>query len=112
MKLLPLIVLLVIIFATPAEPLASQERPSGISPEGAGVFASNCQGCHGSGARGLQGPRVRGPKVRGPKLAGNPILNSERFWQTVLHGRGRMPAWEHTLSEQEIANILAWLKTL
>ena len=30
----------------------------------------------------------------------------------VLHGRGRMPAWEHTLSEQEIANILAWLKTL
>ena len=85
-----------------AEPLVIQERPSGISQEGAGVFANNCQGCHGSRARG----------GFGPKLAGNPILNSERFWQTLLYGRGGMPAWEHTLSRQEIANILAWLKTL
>ena len=91
-----------------AEPLqdehpSMQERPSGVAQQGAALFASNCQACHGAGAGG----------GFGPKLAGNPILNSETsFWETVLYGRGPMPAWEHTLSRQEIADIRTWLKTL
>jgi cytochrome c oxidase cbb3-type subunit 3 len=49
----------------------------------------------------------------GPKLAANPILlENERFWETVLDGRGAMPPWREALSPQEIADILAWLKTL
>ena len=85
------------------EPLSMQERPDGVAQQGAALFANNCQACHGAGAGGGFGPR----------LAGNPILNSETsFWETVLYGRGPMPAWEHTLSRQEIADIRAWLKTL
>lgn len=91
-----------------AEPLqtehpSAQERPSGVALQGAALFATNCQGCHGAGAGG----------GFGPKLAGNPILHAETsFWETVLYGRGPMPAWEHTLSRQDIADIQAWLKTL
>lgn len=86
-----------------AEPLSTQEHPNGMAQQGATLFANNCQACHGAGASG----------GFGPKLAGNPILNSETsFWETVLYGRGPMPAWEHTLSRQDIADIRAWLKTL
>lgn len=91
----------------PAEPLQAdapqiQGMPSGVPQNGATVFANNCQGCHGAGASG----------GFGPKLAGNPILNADAlFWETVLHGRGSMPAWEHALSRQAIADIHAWLLT-
>ncbi|MCX5722210.1 MAG: c-type cytochrome [Nitrospirae bacterium] len=85
------------------EPPSMQERPNGVAQQGAALFANNCQACHGAGAGG----------GFGPKLAGNPILHLETaFWETVLYGRGPMPAWEHTLSRQDIADILAWLKTL
>ncbi|MDH4188544.1 MAG: c-type cytochrome [Nitrospira sp.] len=86
-----------------SEPLSTQEHPDGVPQQGAVVFVNNCQACHGAGAGG----------GFGPKLSGNPILNSETaFWETVLYGRGPMPAWEHALSRQEIADIRAWLKTL
>lgn len=86
-----------------AEPLSMQERPNGVAQQGAALFATNCQACHGAGAGG----------GFGPKLAGNPILHAEAsFWETVLYGRGPMPAWEHGLSRQDIADIQAWLKTL
>jgi len=86
-----------------AEQPSTQEHPNGVAQQGAILFANNCQGCHGAGAGG----------GFGPKLAGNPILHAETsFWETVLHGRGPMPAWEHTLSRQDIADIQAWLKTL
>lgn len=87
-----------------AEPL-NQEAPIdgplvGVAQRGAGIFEHNCQACHGAGAMGGMGP----------KLAGNPILKHEDlFWETVLHGRGPMPAWGSVLSQQDIADVHAWL---
>jgi len=78
-------------------------RPAGSAEQGEIVYVHNCQACHGSGATGGMGTR----------LAGNPILGDEhRFWDTVLHGRGAMPAWESALHAQEIADIRAWLQTI
>ena len=75
---------------------------TGVAARGAGLFEHNCQPCHGSGATGGMGP----------KLAKNPILKHEDlFWETVLHGRGPMPAWGSVLSHQEIADVHAWLST-
>ena len=46
----------------------------------------------------------------GPKLTRSGILKDEgTFWETVLHGRGPMPAWEAVLSRQDIADVHAWL---
>lgn len=72
----------------------------GVVSRGAGIFEHNCQACHGTGATGGMGP----------KLAKNPILKHEDlFWETVLHGRGPMPAWGSVLSLQDIADVHAWL---
>lgn len=75
----------------------------GNAKRGAGLFSVNCQACHGAKAVG----------GAGPKLAGNPIVTEdERFWDTVVHGRGAMPAWGTALKSQEIADIQAWLRSL
>ncbi|HTL63300.1 MAG TPA: c-type cytochrome [Nitrospira sp.] len=82
-------------------PQPSSSRPLiGMATRGAGIFEHNCQACHGQG--GLGGV--------GPKLSRNPMLKQqELFLKTVLHGRGPMPAWGSMLSEQDIADIHAWL---
>lgn len=82
-------------------PRQGSEGPvSGVASRGAGLYAHNCQACHGEGASG----------GAGPKLARNTILKNEgAFWETVLHGRGPMPSWGAVLSHQEIADIHAWL---
>ncbi|BFU94849.1 MAG: putative Sulfite:cytochrome c oxidoreductase, subunit B [Nitrospira sp.] len=87
-----------------AEPLNQEMQADGplvgVTQRGAGIFEHNCQACHGAGAGGGMGP----------KLAGNPILKHEDlFWETVLHGRGPMPAWGSVLSMQDIADVHAWL---
>ena len=89
-----------------AEPLTQEPAAEGpivgVPARGSGIFAHNCQACHGSGAVGGMGP----------KLVKNPILKHENlFWDTVLHGRGPMPAWSSALSHQDIADIYAWLLT-
>jgi cytochrome c oxidase cbb3-type subunit III len=79
------------------------EHPEGRPDHGQRLFGQNCVPCHGLAAAGGMGP----------KLAKNPILTDERrFWGTVRHGRGAMPAWNAMLNAQEIADIQAWLKTL
>lgn len=84
-----------------SEQSAAAEGPlSGVPTRGAGLYVHNCQACHGEGALGGVGP----------KLARNMILKNEgAFWETVLHGRGPMPAWGAVLSQQDIADIHAWL---
>ena len=89
-----------------AEPLTQElvaEGPlTGVAARGAGIFEHNCQACHGAMAIGGMGP----------KLVKTPILKQEDlFWETVLHGRGAMPAWGSVLSPQDIADIHAWLVT-
>lgn len=91
-----------------AEPLRMEATAAGghlssVAGRGEGLYAHNCQACHGSGASGGMGP----------KLAGNPILGDEsRFRDTVLYGRGAMPPWEAALSAQDIADIRAWLQAI
>jgi len=80
-----------------------QNRPSGRVEQGHAVYQQNCLPCHGGRATGGVGP----------KLAKNPILMDEqRFWSTVLQGRGAMPGWGTMLTKQEIADVHAWLKTI
>jgi len=77
--------------------------PTGHPQRGAAVYAQNCLPCHGEAAAGGMGP----------KLAGNAILNNDAsFQQTVMRGRGAMPAWGAILKPQEIADVHAWLQSL
>ncbi len=77
--------------------------PIGLADRGYGIYNQHCKACHGDFARGEYGP----------KLQQNPVLHDDqKFWGTVLNGRGNMPAWKERLSSLQIADVQAYLKTL
>ncbi len=78
-------------------------HPMGDSQRGEGLYNASCVVCHGSRATGGIGPR----------LAGNPVSSNEQaFWRILSEGRHMMPHLKDALTEQQIADIQAWLKTL
>jgi mono/diheme cytochrome c family protein/plastocyanin len=80
-----------------------RDYPAGLPDRGYDVYNSHCKACHGNLAKGEYGP----------KLQQNPILqDNDKFWKTVLKGRGNMPAWEERLSSQQIADVQAYLKAI
>ena len=78
-------------------------RPAGDSGRGEGLYNSSCIVCHGPQAAGGIGPR----------LAGNSVLSNEQaFWKVVYEGRHVMPPLKGAITEPQMADIQAWLKTL
>lgn len=78
-------------------------HPAGDDTRGEELFKASCVVCHGSQGTGGIGPR----------LAGNSVLsNDQAFWQTVYQGRHVMPPLKDALTEQQMADIQAWLKKL
>ncbi len=81
----------------------ASKHPPGDNKRGEELYNASCVVCHGPRATGGIGPR----------LAGNPVLSNEQtFWKTVYDGRHVMPPLKGTLTEQQMADIQAWLKTL
>lgn len=79
------------------------KHPAGDSSKGEGLYNSSCIVCHGPQAAGGIGPR----------LAGNAVLSNEpAFWKVVYEGRHVMPPLKGAITEQQMADIQAWLKTL
>ena len=76
---------------------------TGDSLRGEDLYKASCVICHGARATGGVGPR----------LAANPILlDDQAFWKTVKQGRHVMPPLHGNVSDQQIADIHAWLKTI
>lgn len=78
-------------------------HPAGDLTRGEGLYNASCVVCHGPRATGGIGPR----------LAGSPVLSNEQaFWKVVYEGRHVMPPLKGAVTEQQMADIQAWLKTL
>lgn len=81
----------------------SPKPSTGDSTRGEELYKASCVVCHGPRAMGGVGPR----------LAGNPILsNDQAFWKIVYEGRHVMPPLKGVVTEQQMADIRAWLKAL
>jgi cytochrome c553 len=84
------------------ESAASQSENFNVSHDtelaGQQVFEDNCFGCHGLDGHGGNG---------GPSLAG--ITDVEHVVAQVTNGGGGMPAFEDTLSAQQIQDVAAYV---
>ena len=82
---------------------AAPTHPAGDDTRGEELYKASCVVCHGpQGGGGI-----------GPRLSGNPVLSNEHaFWKTVYEGRHVMPPLKDALTEQQMADIQVWLKTL
>jgi len=73
--------------------------------EGRRIFVQRCAVCHL-------------PLLPSPRLAYGPLLdgvfqrrNEESLRQAILVGYLDMPGWQYTLSEEQVNNVIAYLKT-
>jgi mono/diheme cytochrome c family protein len=89
-------------------PPGSVQRGEGDATAGERVYQRNCAMCHGPDAAGMMGmhPSLRGAIQR---------LSLEGVDVAIRKGRNTMPpmpAWEGRLSEQEIADVVAYVASL
>jgi|GEM_PF-1477785 len=78
---------------------------SGDATAGAGLYETHCLACHGDDARSGSA---------GENLADEVAEEQDEFIEAILEGKdnGAMPAFADTLSDQEIADILAHIASL
>lgn len=88
------------------EAQASPEPAGGDPANGEAVFTANCAACHGPDAAGGS----VGPTLLSAELAAQ---DDDFYRQVILNGRSgtAMPAWEGRLSEQEIEDVIAFLRS-
>lgn len=92
--------------------IACAEKPKTPVERGERSFVRLCSGCHGADGRGVRRPGLKVP----PKDLTDPALH-ERLGEgglrrTLRDGKGQMPAFGNLLPEQEIDELIAYLKTL
>jgi mono/diheme cytochrome c family protein len=94
---------------SPAEPLGSLNAQQ---THGHAVFQQRCGVCHYDRQTGsLHGPSLLG-MYRKPSLPSGAPANDDRVTDTILHGRGLMPAMGNTMDQQEMDDLMAYLHTL
>ncbi len=79
-------------------------RP-GPDATGEEIFEQVCARCHGAAMTGGVGPAL-GP---GSDAADQP---NEFLVQTITNGRGRMPSFSLTLTEEQIARVVVYLREI
>jgi mono/diheme cytochrome c family protein len=79
---------------------------------GEGVFLRSCAGCHGPDARGTHPPgfTVAPRDLTDPELQAR--LDDAGLRDTIRFGKGRMPAFGAALMEEDVTNLIAYLRTL
>jgi mono/diheme cytochrome c family protein len=103
------VVAVVLLFANdpeqpPGAPAAAVEAAGGV--DGATVFGDNCATCHGGDGSGGIGPRLAGGRVVTvyPDPADQIVV--------VTNGRAGMPAFGEQLTEEEIAAVVEYTRTV
>ncbi|HVB98650.1 MAG TPA: cytochrome c [Candidatus Dormibacteraeota bacterium] len=79
---------------------------------GRGVFQTDCASCHHAySSAGSMGPSLKGLFRKRYLPSGLPA-NNRFVEQTIVVGRGMMPPAGGGLSEQQLADLVAYLHTL
>jgi mono/diheme cytochrome c family protein len=88
----------------------------GLNPQqsaGRGIYDRYCDRCHEPySSRDKQGPPMLGV-FKHPYLAVSGLpANDQRVSEIILSGRAKMPGFGQVLSQQEVDQLLAYLRTL
>lgn len=91
-----------------------REYPYGLTPriaQGKAIYAANCARCHGKTGDGRGSAALSGPdKPRNFRDADfQAFASGYTLFSAVSRGKGHMPAWEKTLSNQDTADVAEYV---
>jgi cytochrome c6 len=80
------------------------------SAPGAGVYKSNCATCHGQDGGGTAvGKSLKAADLRSAEVQSKP---DAELTQVISDGKGNMPGFKGTISDDQIHAVLAHVRTL
>jgi mono/diheme cytochrome c family protein len=101
------------------ESIAARKLDPEKIKHGVAVYGKNCASCHGPNGEAMTNWREQGADGRYPPP---PLDGSAHAWhhstatleRMIREGSpdGGMPAWNGKLSDQEIGDVIVWIKTL
>jgi cytochrome c6 len=76
------------------------------------LYAKNCASCHGRDGRGktFKGKLKHARDLANSEWQGN--VSDERLFNSIMNGKGKMPAFGKKLAEQEIDALVAYVRGL
>jgi mono/diheme cytochrome c family protein len=96
-------------------PLPPSKPLSELTPheaQGRRIFVADCARCHyPNSEHPLHGPGLQG-LYRQRYLPSGAPANDDRITAVILRGHGMMPAFGNTMDQQQLDDLLAYLKTL
>jgi mono/diheme cytochrome c family protein len=96
-----------LVFAVAALPVAAlaQGQLTDKQMHGRKILTQNCNVCH---LPQNPGSATYGPRLSKTSTNGDDMLMRE----VILNGLVRMPAWKYTLSNDDVSDIIAYVRTL
>jgi len=87
-----------------------QANPGPDSAAGSATFQTKCAMCHGPDGSGSEvGKSMSVPDLRSPVVQ---KLPDAQLAQVIANGKGGMPSFKNSLSEQQIQALLAHIRSL
>jgi mono/diheme cytochrome c family protein len=87
-------------------------RSSQKLPDGDALFLKNCASCHGKDGR-AKTFKARFNHARNlTDPTWQAAINDEHMYESILRGKGKMPAFRKKLSDNEVAALVTYVRTL
>ncbi len=71
------------------------------------LFKQDCSVCHSTEA----GKKLVGPSLHGILRGSAPIMTVPEVRTRILNGKGAMPPFQSQLNDQDVTDLIAYLKT-
>ena len=90
----------------------TSETNSTSTRDVAQLYARHCSSCHGSDGRSrtVKGKRSRSRDLSDPAWQSD--TSDERLFNSIMHGKQKMPGFSKKLSEQDIDALVSYVRTL
>lgn len=79
--------------------------------KGKRLFVKHCAGCHGPDGKG-DGYKLLGPDPANLTAPATRKKSDRALLATIHEGKPNMPSWKGLLSDRDIQNVLAYIRTL
>jgi cytochrome c oxidase cbb3-type subunit 3 len=89
---------------------AATKSTAATSSEGKKIYATTCSTCHGPDGKGNSTGRALGVKdLHSPEAL---KMTNAQMKQLIANGRNNMPPWKGQLTEAQISEVAAFVRTL